>query len=126
MRVPRKWMDGKIFYSWPSLFRLRCEFGGEHLVLLEEVLLGHELGLSSFVAESVAARCFFETLQQSFETLARAAARAVRIDEILDLFNQFVECFEAQVCRVTAGVFHMDEFSFGSGALDKLIDDGQA
>lgn len=93
MRVPRKWMDGKIFYSWPSLFRLRREFGGEHLVLLEEVLLGHELGLSSFVAESVAARGFFETLQQSFETLARAAARAVRIDKLFDFFNHLVELF---------------------------------
>lgn len=126
MRVPRKWMDGKIFYSWPSLLRLRREFGGEHLVLLEEFLLGHELWLSSFVAEGVAARGFFETLQQSFETLAGATARAVRIDELLDIFNHFVEFFDAQVSRLAAGVFHMNEFSFGHGAFDKLVDDRQA
>lgn len=126
MHAPRK-ICGKLTLFLDGLFGFGGgKLGGELLVLLQELLLGHELWLSSFVAESVAARGFLEALQQGLETLARATTRAVRVDEILDVFNQFVKFFEAQVSRVATGVFHMNEFSLGSGALDELGDDWQA
>jgi hypothetical protein len=123
MRAPKK-NHWKIVLLLVGLFGR--ELGKEHLVLLLEFLLGHEFWLSSFVAEAVTARGFLETLQQSFETLAGAASRAVLIDKLLDLVYHLVKVFLAQVSSVATGVFHMNEFSLGSSALKELVDDGQA
>lgn len=122
MHAPRK-ICGKLTLFLDGLFGFGGgKLGGELLILLQEFLFGQELWFAIPVNQSIAMRRFFKSFQGRLEGSARATARTISIDALLELFNSFIVLLKVQVSRVATGICDVYDFSLGNRALEESAD----